>query len=137
MIRFGFGALAACMIAGSAQAADLSPADIVARHTAAVAKSDVDAMMADYADDAIVLEAGQAIQGKAAIRALLERLFPKQPAGAAPSGMATMKITKRWAEGDVGFFNWENGPAHGTDEFIVHGGKIAVQSVFISRPAGQ
>lgn len=132
MVRIGIAGVAALLAAGAAQAADLAPADIVARHNAAVARSDVEAMMADYADDAIVLEAGQAIQGKAAIRALLTRMFPAPAAGAAPSGAAAMKITRRWAEGDIGFFTWELPTIKGTDEFLVRGGKIAVQAVFLS-----
>jgi ketosteroid isomerase-like protein len=131
MIKFGTAAIVAVMIAGTAQAADLSPIDIVTRHNAAVAKSDVDAMMADYADGAIVLEAGKTIQGKPAIRALFEGMFPKPAPGAAPTGAAAMTVTRKWAEGNVGFYTWEMGAVHGTDEFVVRNGKIEIQSVFI------
>ncbi|WP_404713138.1 nuclear transport factor 2 family protein [Sphingomonas sp. MMS24-J13] len=131
MSRFAAAAFAAIMMAGAAQAADLSPIDIVTRHNAAVAKSDVDAMMADYADGAIVLEAGKTIQGKPAIRALFAGMFPKPAPGAAPTGAAAMTVTRKWAEGNVGFYTWEMGAVHGTDEFVVRNGKIEVQSVFI------
>ncbi len=132
MIRFGIAALAAFTIAGVGQAADLTPAQIVERHNAAVAKSDVDAMMADYADDAVVLEDGKTIGGKAAIRALFERMFPKPAAGAAPTGTAAMKVTRRWVEGDVGLYSWELPAMHGVDEFRVRNGKIEVQAVFLT-----
>ena len=135
MIRYSIGAFAAVMVAGAAQAATPSPLDIVNHHVTAVAKSDVAAMMADYADDAVVLEAGQAMQGKAAIHALYERLFPKQPAGAAPSGVAAMKVKRIWQEGDVGFVNWQMGTTNGTDEFLIRDGKIAVQAVFMGAAA--
>jgi len=131
-IKYCVSALAAVLVAGAAQSAGLSPADIVHRHTAAAAKSDIPALMADYADDAVVLEAGKAIQGKAAIHTLYEKMFPKRPAGAAATGVAAMKVTRVWQEGNVGFVTWEMGPVHGTDEFLVRNGKIAVQAVFIS-----
>jgi ketosteroid isomerase-like protein len=132
MMKYGIGALAAVMLVSTAQAADLSPADIVHRHTAAVAKSDVDAMMADYADNAVVLEAGQALQGKAAIRALFERMFPRPVAGAPATGAAARKITRVWQEGNVGFVTWQMGPINGNDSFLVRNGKIEVQAVFLS-----
>lgn len=130
MIRYGAGALAALLIAGAAQAQ--SPADVVNHHMASVAKSDIDAMMSDYADDAVVLEAGQAIQGKAAIRALFERIFPKPAPGAPPR--ATPQPTKVWQDGDVGFTTWTMGATKGGDDFLVRGGKIQVQAVFIPAP---
>ena len=139
MLKYGVGALAMLMLAGMAQAAPLSPTDIIHRHTAAGAKSDLDAIMADYADDAVVLQAGKAFQGKAAIRPLFARMFPKRPAaGAAPVAAATgkarpsMKVTRVWQEGNVGFMTWEMGPIHATEEFLVRNGKIAVQAVFMS-----
>lgn len=133
-VKAGIAALAALAAAGAAHAADLSPAEIVARHVAAVAKSDVAAMMADYADDAVVLQAGKTVQGKAAIRALFTRMFPTPAPGAAPSGTAAMKVTRTWAEGDVGLYSWELPTAHGIDEFRVRNGKIEVQAVFIAAP---
>lgn len=131
MGKFGVAAIVAFMVASNAQAADLAPIDIVARHNAAVARSDVDAMMADYADGAIVLEAGKTIQGKPAIRALFETMFLKPVPGAAPTGAAAMTVTRKWAEGNVGLYTWEMGAVHGTDAFVVHNGKIEIQAVFI------
>ncbi len=144
MLKFGVAALAAFMIAGAAQAAALTPTEIVNRHIGA--KGDIDAIMADYADDAVVLQAGRAVQGKAAIRTLFERMFPKRPAGAADqapvavsaAGAApatprpSMKVTRIWEEGGVGFLTWELGPTNTTEEFIVRNGKIQVQALFMS-----
>jgi ketosteroid isomerase-like protein len=140
MLKYGVGALVILMLAGTAQAAGLSPVDIINRHTAAGAKSDLDAIMADYADDAVVLQAGKAFQGKAAIRPLFARMFPKRPAaGTAPTATASsgkarpsMKVTRVWQEGNVGFMTWEMGPIHATEEFLVRNNKIAVQAVFMS-----
>lgn len=134
MIRYGVAAIAALMVAAAAQAADPSPTELVNRHMAAAARGDIDAMMADYADDAVALQAGVASQGKPAIRAVFERLFPKPAAGAAPAagGAPAMKITRVWEEGNVGFVTWQMGALSGTDEFLIRNGKIAVQAVFIS-----
>jgi opacity protein-like surface antigen len=135
MIRYGMAALVAVSGFGAAQAADLTPAQIVARHNAAVAASNVDAMMADYADDAIVLEDGKSIQGKAAIRKLMEGMFPRPVPGVAARGAAAMTVTRTWAEGRVGYYTWDMGAVNGTDEFLVSHGKIAVQAVFLNKPA--
>ncbi|WP_404712438.1 nuclear transport factor 2 family protein [Sphingomonas sp. MMS24-J13] len=138
MIRFVAGALAAIVVTGTAQAA-LSPTDIVNRHTSS--GGNIDAIMADYADDAIVLQAGKAYQGKAEIRPLFEKMFAGRPAAPAPSPGAPpaarpaggMKVTKVWQEGDVGLMTWTAGPMSATEEFLVRDGKIKVQAIFLSR----
>jgi hypothetical protein len=129
MIRFGLAAAAALLITGTAHAAD-TPSDVVARHMAAFNKGDLTAMMADYADDAVVLQSGTAVQGKAAIQALFARIATP-PAGGAKLQLTT---TKLWQEGDVGFVTWTGGPISGTDQFLVRGGKIHVQVVFMAAP---
>lgn len=141
-------ALAAVLAAGAAatahgQSAPLSPADIVTRHMAAAAKGDVDAIVADYADDAVTLVGGKATQGKVAIRAVFAGMFGARPAaGAAASappggGMKTLAI---WQEGNVGFVSWQVGaggpnPMNGEDAFVVKNGKIEVQTVFTGLPS--
>lgn len=138
MRKFAPVAVAMLMMAGTAQAADLTPTEIVNRHIGA--KGDIDAIMADYADDAVVLQQGRAIQGKAAIRTLFERMFPKPPAGAAPAAAkpagSGMTVTRIWEEGQVGFLTWEAGPMKATEEFIVRGGKIRTQVIFMSGGPG-
>ena len=143
MKHIWLGAMAVLAFSGPALAeqsgpADLTPIDIVNRHVSS--GGDVDVIMADYADDAVVLQQGKAFQGKPAIRKLFEAMFPKRPAGARPAGAPPagagappkMNVTKVWQEGDVGFLTWEMGPVKATEEFLVRGGKIAVQTVFMS-----
>jgi len=132
MLKYGVAAIAAVMVIGAAQAAPLSPTEIVNRHVTAAGKGDVDAIMADYADDAVVLQAGQAAQGKAAIRAVFERIFPPRPAGSPPPAGPGMTVTRVWEEGNVGLVTWQLGAINGTDEFLVRDGKIEVQAVFLS-----
>ena len=139
MLRTSLIALAACTVLGTAPAlaAASTPKEIVERHTAS--GGDLDKLMADYADDSVVLQEGRAVQGKPAIRALFERMFPKPAPGApaAPSapkagGAGGMKVTKVWEDGDVGFMTWERGPMKATEEFLVRDGKIEVQTIFMS-----
>jgi hypothetical protein len=135
MIKFVTGTFAAILVTGTAQAA-LSPIDVVNRHVAS--GGNIDAIMADYADDAIVLQAGKAYQGKAAIRPIYEKMFggrPAAPAGTAgtPPAAGGMKVTKVWQEGDVGLMTWTAGPMNATEEFLVQDGKIKVQAIFMSR----
>jgi hypothetical protein len=158
MKRLGIGAVIA-LLAASAAHAD-TPSDFVKRHTAS--GGNVDALMADYADDAVVLQSGRAVQGKAEIRKLFAGMFGGgrapgaggPPPGAAPGappaggppagggmggGMGGMKVTKVWEEGNVGFMTWEMGPMHMTEEFIIKNNKIAVQAIFMTgggMPAG-
>ena len=134
-------ALAAVLLSSTAHAADLTPTQIVQRHTAS--GGDVDKIMADYADDAVVFQQGQAIEGKAAIRAFFARMFGPRPAASSPGPGASpprpgpaagMKVTRVWEQGNIGFMTWEAGPVKGTDEFLVKNGKIAVQVVYTSGP---
>lgn len=145
MLKLPIIAAAALALAGAAHAAGPTPAEIVQRHTAA--GGDLDKLMEDYADDAVVFQQGRAIQGKAAIRALYAQMFPQRPAGAQASAQGQapasrpagggMKVTKVWEEGDVGFMTWEAGPVKATEQFLVHDGKIVLQAVFMSgAPAG-
>jgi hypothetical protein len=138
MIKLSIAALTA-LIAAGAQAAALSPTEIVNRHVSS--GGNIDAIMADYADDAVVLQAGKAYQGKTAIRPLFERMFagrPPAPAAGGPAPAARpagggMKVTRVWQEGNVGLMTWQAGPINATEEFLVRDGKIQVQAIFMSR----
>ena len=148
MPRFAVAAVTLTFIAGAAQAAGSSPAEIVQRHVAS--GGNIDAIMADYANDAVVLQNGRAIQGKPAIRQLFEAMFGGgRAASSAPAqgnvpraaGRPKMSVDKVWQEGNVGFVNWHLGPMHATEEFVTKDGKIAVQAIFMAggppaRPQG-
>ncbi len=123
----------AAIAAGPAMAQTLTPAQIVQRHMQFAAAGDVDSMLGDYADDAVVLTAGSALQGKAAIRGVFANMLKN------PAARTAMKPTKVWDEGGVGFVTWEQNagtPAavKGGDSFVVRNGKIEVQAVFIGAP---
>ena len=141
MIRLPIAALAALVLATPAlAAANLSPAEVVQRHIDA--GGNVDAIVADYADNAVVMQQGRILEGKDAIRAFYTQMMGggRKPAAddgkAAPAGPPPMKVTKVWEQGDVGFVTWEMGPVHATEEFLVRDGKIQVQAVFMSGMPG-
>jgi hypothetical protein len=120
-------ALGAVLLAAlPAAAASYSPEQIIHRHMAFGAKKDAAGMAGDYADDAVVMTAGQVVRGKAAIRASINRLLGPQ---AAKMDTRPVKIT---SDGDVGIVFWDvpKGP-HGEDTFLVRHGKILVQAVFM------
>ena len=138
MLTRTLGATALLLAAGTAHAQGSSPAEIVQRHVSS--GGNIDAIMADYADDAVVLQDGRAIEGKPAIRELFENMFggrraapPTQASAAPPAGTPPkMTVDKVWQEGDVGFVNWHIGPMHATEEFVTKDGKIEVQAIFMA-----
>lgn len=138
MLKFTFAGAALLLAAGAAHAQGSSPAEIVQRHVSS--GGNIDAIMADYADDAVVLQNGRAILGKPAIRQLFQTMFggrraaPPPAEGAAPpaGGPPKMTVDKVWQEGNVGFVNWHMGPMHATEEFVTKNGKIEVQAIFMA-----
>jgi ketosteroid isomerase-like protein len=134
MIRQAVALLAGFAGIGAAHAATLTPLQIAQRHMEFAAKGDVDAIMGDYADNAVNLTAGKSVQGKAAIRQIFVGMMARLKPGE-PSPVAAMKILKSWEEGDVGYITWQMGAMTGTEEFLVRDGKILVQAVFVSTAA--
>jgi ketosteroid isomerase-like protein len=131
MFRAGTIALAVAMaMTGTAyaQSGGTTPTDIINRHMAAIARSDVNVIMADYADDAVLLFDGKAIQGKAAIHDVIAAAFAPSAGAHTAAEIKTLKI---WQEGSIGFTNWQRGSATGSDSFVIRNGKIAVQAVFM------
>lgn len=132
MIRTTLAALAmaAAATGAMAQAAGSAPEDFVKRHIAAAGAKNVDAIMADYADDAVLLANGSATQGKDKIRAAFAAMV------GGPGGGPALKNERIWQEGNVGFVTWtmNNGAVRGEDAFVIRGGKIAVQTVWIGLP---
>ncbi len=126
-------ALAALAAAPAMAQTQLTPTEIVQRHMQFAAAGDVDSMLGDYADDAVVLTAGSALQGKAAIRGVFANMLKD------PAARTAMKPTKVWQEGGVGFVTWEQNAGtptavKGGDSFVIRNGKIEVQAVFIGGP---
>lgn len=134
MRLFAFAlAATATAVAAPALAQELSPAQIVQRHISS--GGNIDAIMQDYADDAVVFQQGRAVQGKPAIRALFERMFPPRPAGAAPRPATPSANPPRiWEEGEVGFMVGQMGPMTLTEQYLVRDGKIVLQAIYTGSP---
>lgn len=134
MRRFAFAlALTTAAIASPALAQELSPGQIVQRHVSS--GGDLDTIMQDYADDAVVFQQGRAVQGKPAIRALFAKLFPPRPAGATPRPSPPNPNPPRiWEEGEVGFMVGQMGPMTLTEQYLVRHGKIVLQGIYMGPP---
>jgi len=128
-------ALAGAMLltAAPALAKDFTPEQIIHRHMAFGAKNDAAGMAGDYAEDGVILTAGKAVRGKAAILASAKQMLGP-PGGKAKMDIHAVKIS---SDGDVGIVFWEvPGGPHGEDTFLVRHGKILVQAVFMGATPG-
>ena len=119
-------------IAASGQT-PVSPAgQIVEHHLASGNSRNLDEIMRDYTDDAIVIAPDGVNKGKQAIHAAFQKMISQEPY---PVITATQKIY----EGNVGYIVWtmnagQPNAMHGSDTFIIRDGKIVVQTVAIFAP---
>lgn len=113
-----------------------TPEEVVKHHWDAFSHHDLEAVLGDYADDAIFIAPNRTVQGKAALRQMFSKYFSGATNGQAPS--FEVKIT---ADGDVGYEHWVSnagkaGAQEGTDAFVVRDGKILFHTVVGVHPAG-
>ena len=120
--RIGLGALA--LLAAAVPAAARTPSELIQGHLDAIARGDVDAVMADYADDAVMTFPLQILEGKPGIRAFFVDIITRSKGRPAP------EILKIWHQGDAGYVTWRNGGMEGSDEFLLKDGKIRVQAIY-------
>ncbi len=128
-------AVLAALAATPALAQALTPEQFIQRHMDFAAKGDADAIANDFAVDGASINGGNAAVGRDAIRAQFARLVGPRPAGAGGGGgggMGGMKVDKIWSQGNVGFIQWEAGPMHATEVFVIKDNKILAQAVFMS-----
>ena len=112
----------AVLAATPAIAQTLSPEDFIHRHM-------------DFAADGASINGGNAAVGRDAIRAQFAKLIGPRPGGGG-GGMGGMKVDKIWSDKNVGFIQWEAGPVHATEVFVIKDNKIQSQSVFMSGAPG-
>ena len=130
-------AVVAALAAAPAFAQTLTPEDFIHRHIDFAAKGDAKAIANDFAVDGASISANGAAVGRAAIEAQFAKMVggPRR-GGAKPGGggggMGGMKVDKIWSKGNVGFIQWEAGPIHATEVFVIHDNKIQSQSVFMT-----
>jgi len=125
-------ALVSTCPAAAADPAHDSVRAVVQRHQDAFARKDLKALLADYADDAVVVFPTNVPSGKEKIGAAFASYFQ-----ASPSTNFDVVIDK--VEGDLGITRWVANPGtpkavEGHDLFVVRDGKIRFQATFGVRP---
>ncbi len=116
----------------------MSTHDVMTRHLDAFQAGDVDAVMADYADDAVMISPNGVRRGAAEIREAFAGFF----AGLFAPGTYTFTTDLTTAEGETAFMLWHaecTGATIpiGTDTLVIRDGKIVAQTVALKvEPAG-
>jgi ketosteroid isomerase-like protein len=89
----------------------------------------LDAILADYRDDASFLAEEQIYSGKAEIRRFFERFIQDLP----PDAIERFELRSLRVVEELAYITWSAGSALplGTDTFVVKGGKIASQTCAI------
>jgi ketosteroid isomerase-like protein len=98
---------------------------VIMHHAEAMGSGDIDAIMSDYADDAVCIgNEGGVLAGIGAIREYFSR----------PSGLSNLQPGAIHVHGDYLYVCWTaDGVRLGTDTFVVANGKIVLQTVTIDR----
>jgi len=124
--------LVPAMCAQSSSHETRTPEQVVRHHWEAFSHHDLEAVLSDYADDAIFIAQNQTVQGKAALRQMFGKYF-SAPMSATPSASPSFDV-KITSDGDVGYEHWvlnagKPGSLEGTDAFVVRHGKIVFHTV--------
>lgn len=102
---------------------------VLQHHMKAFTAGDIQAILVDYADDAMIVTANETFEGLAEIRRCFTQLF----ADVFPPGRSELKLSKQVVEGKIAFILWSGTAPHlnvpfATDTFILRDGKIVVQT---------
>ena len=102
--------------------------DIVNQHINAFLNNDADAVIADYADDAILVTPDASYHGPMAIKEFFKGLIPHFP-----KGYSSFILDKMEDKGDLVYILWHGRSSSvdvpfATDTFMVRGGKIQQQT---------
>ncbi|MCU1308595.1 MAG: nuclear transport factor 2 family protein [Acidobacteriaceae bacterium] len=98
-------------------------------HWQAFGAGDVDEIMVDYADDAVLITRDGTLKGHAQIRSLFSQISEN----IFPPGSTTVNLAKQIVEGELAYILWSANSAHYnapfcTDTFLIHDGKIVAQT---------
>jgi ketosteroid isomerase-like protein len=110
-----------------------TPQEVFAHHAQALGAGDLDEIVADYADDSILITPAGAMRGKDGVRAAFATLLADVP-------NAAWDLKTQIYEGDVLLLEWTAdstaGPVDdGVDTFVFRDGLITVQTVRYSMHA--
>jgi phenylpyruvate tautomerase PptA (4-oxalocrotonate tautomerase family) len=100
--------------------------ELAARHFGAWKKGDVEAITADYAADAVLVNGSGAITGRDAIADFYRRVFTEWfPAEV----RASIEFGRPLVDGDTAFLEWHGGPAsYAADTLVIRDGRKQYQS---------
>jgi ketosteroid isomerase-like protein len=98
-------------------------------HWQAFGAGDVEAIIADYAEDAVLITPDGARKGHAQIRSLFTQIF----ATIFPPDSTSLHLAKQVVEGEIAYILWAGSSAHykaplATDTFVMRDGKIVAQT---------
>jgi ketosteroid isomerase-like protein len=98
-------------------------------HLEMFGEQDLDGIVADYADDAVVITNDETYRGTAEIRGLFEEFFREFSADD-----VSFSLERQTVEDDVAYIIWEaetpeNEYEFATDTFVVRDGEIVVQTL--------
>lgn len=101
---------------------------VVDNHLKCFGEGDLDGLMADYAPDAVLLTADGVRRGPAAIRPILAAMIEEFGQPGTRFALGSLQV-----DGAHAFISWtadtpDNHYELATDTFVVHAGRIAVQS---------
>ena len=104
-----------------------TPQEIFAHHASALMAGDVDGMVADYAEDAVLITPAGAVRGRDGVRKVFEGIFADLPD-------ASWDVPTQVFEDDVLFIEWSavakgSRVTDGVDTFVFAGDAIRVQTV--------
>jgi ketosteroid isomerase-like protein len=101
-------------------------ADVLAHHVQAVTAGDLEALMSDYADDAVLLTVRGGLKGTEALRDHFALIFDSVPDDIRQS----LKIERQFIEGEFAFVIYSMGKVvpFAADTFCIREGRIAMQS---------
>ena len=104
-----------------------TPQEVFAHHGQALAAGDIDEIVADYADDAVVITSAGVERGKDGVRQFFAKLLDDLP-------NAAWNLKTQVLEGDVLFLEWAADSAvvrvdDGVDTFVFRDGMICAQTV--------
>lgn len=113
-------------IVSPTSASERSAEQVVAHHAQAMSARNLDQIMEDYAENAILIDPSGVSKGKAAIRKMFEGLLSNPHIVFAPP-------SKQNFEGELAYLVWTPEPGkpgrEGSETLIVRGGKIVGQTV--------
>jgi ketosteroid isomerase-like protein len=98
-------------------------------HWQAFGAGEVEAIMADYAEDAVLITPDGVLKGHAQIRSLFTQIF----ATMFPPDSTSLHLAKQVVEGEIAYILWSGSSAHykaplATDTFVMRHGKIVAQT---------